>query len=312
MRLKDDVSVEKTQEKDVLLIDGKFPEKSHFSCPRSLPIPTIWPDRPLLLRESRCHYGYNEASEAKPMQLHGESCPFETDLFKGNIVVRMKNSPGTGNYFKGKKRFSSIVISGQFKRKLNCGTIFTGQEFCHPIKTPGMFMSKALLKFFKVLAPLLVAEITPNETYFLSPIIQTVQTLTVTADPVNLTRDMTVTEDLTLLDGDFAEGKKMHKAIFSKRKKYFSNQKNLNQYAFDTSNYFTFEFYDDKVDLNAMQLLVLKKRFELAKYLNGQPLRFLSRVIEPGDNNLGKYLWNFEVWHEKQTAAMKVLNLRDV
>jgi len=32
MRLKDDVSVEKTQEKDVLLIDGKFPEKSHFSC----------------------------------------------------------------------------------------------------------------------------------------------------------------------------------------------------------------------------------------------------------------------------------------
>mmetsp|Transcript_11758 Transcript_11758/g.13536 ORF Transcript_11758/g.13536 Transcript_11758/m.13536 type:complete len:354 (-) Transcript_11758:846-1907(-) len=311
MKVDADLEIEKLHEKEMLVIDGKFPERAHFSCPRSLPIPSIWPDRPLLFRQTRVHYGYDESSESKPWGIHEEAHDFETDLFVGSVIIRIRDSPGTDSYFEGKKRKSSFVITGRFKKELSCSTVTTGQEFCHPVKTPGVFLSKALLKFFKILAPLLKAEIGVDETYFLSPVIQTVQALNVSATPLILSRDMKVEEDLTLMGGDFAEGGSMHNASFARRKKYFSKSKILSKYSFDTTNYYTFDFYDDKIDLNTMTLSVLKKKFDLTKYLNGQPLRILSRIVEPDDENPGKYLWNFELWHEKQTADMKLLNMRE-
>eukprot|EP00954_Amorphochlora_amoebiformis_P015164 1188356-Amorphochlora_amoeboformis.AAC.1 len=45
---------------------------------------------------------------------------------------------------------------------------------------------------------------------------------------------------------------------------------------------------------------ILGKRFDLTKYLAGQPLRIMSKIRDSEN-----YLWNFELWHERQTESWK-------
>jgi len=51
------------------------------------------------------------------------------------------------------------------------------------------------------------------------------------------------------------------------------------------------------MDMEEFEFLLMGKRFPLAQYLHGQPVRVLARTIGP------QYAWNFEVWHEKQAQV---------
>ena len=82
------------------------------------------------------------------------------------------------------------------------------------------------------------------------------------------------------------------------RKKYFSKKENLGQFTFATDKFYTFDFYNDKVDLESFSLKVMGMEFELHEYIHSQPLRVLARIAQEGDPN-GQYLWNFEIWHKK-------------
>ena len=178
-------------------------------------------------------------------------------------------------------------------------------------------------RFFKVLAPLLKAHLSKDEAYFLSPLAQTVQVLHVSKNPYVLSKGVNVKEETTLLGLDFAK-KKLSNV---QRKKLLSSRKVLGKYAFNTEHCksakdyemnsamrtnrvfvhnvdYTFDFYNDKLDLENLQLVAAKRRFDLDKYLNGQPVRVLSRVMTDTAKG-GPYLWNFELWHDKQTKMMR-------
>jgi len=275
---------------------------AHFHCPNTLPLPSLWPDRPLLVRESALH-DTDPLSERPPLSLSsGSPFPFQTRLFRGEMLLRYDSArqPSSAPYFDGKRRLQSVVITGRFQREVAFHDLLTGQEFCHNVKSPGTMMSKALLSAIKVIAPLLSCRISPpgdpdHSSYFVSPLAQTVQKMRVGAEPFALSPSVAVEEDTRLLGGQFGGGGMDDK----QRKKFFSSRKNLEAFKFGTELYYTFDFYNDKMNLETWEFGLMGKRFKLERYLLGQPVRVLARAGDTAD-----YAWNFEVWHEKQTLTL--------
>ncbi|CAK9091110.1 Uncharacterized protein SCF082_LOCUS42929 [Durusdinium trenchii] len=298
------LEVADTYEDDVSVTSGKKRNARvhHFSCPRTLPHPQVWPTRPLLLRESRVHLGWDDLSSGKPLPTGGEVCEFETALFKGRMMFRMHTLEAAASYFEGKARLSSVVITGQFKEQLPFSEVQTGQEFCKPVRQPPSLITNAVVRFFRTLAPLLQVHV-GQQTYFLSPMAQTVQTMHISDSEVELRPDTVVEENF----GDTELGRPMT-AI--QRKKYLSKKSNLDQFAYDPSRHYTFDFYNDKLDMQDFHLRALGQRFDIQKYLKGQPLRILSRVSREGDPS-DMYLWNFELWHEKVVPFLRPASPRE-
>jgi len=264
--------------------------ETHFTCPRTLPHPKVWPTKPLLLRVSLVHHGWNADKTGSLLPTNGIPFSFETELFKGEAIFRLRGLESAKSYFDGRARLSSIVITGQFKEELPVEDVMTGQEFCKPIKQPNAILAKAVTKFFKLLAPLLQLYV-GKQTYFLSPMAQTVQVMHISDDPVTLTPDIDIDDNF----GQEELGQTMDRF---QRKKFFSKRQRLKEFRFRTNKFYTFDFYNDKIDLENFRLKALGQEFDIQKYLRGQPLRILSRVFSPG-NPKSMYLWNFELWNEK-------------
>jgi hypothetical protein len=116
--------------------------------PNTLPLPELWPDRPLLMREGGVA-SKSSTDEAPPMQMDASPYAFETSMFRGQVMTRTHRNPKCAEYFAGKRRMSSVVITGQFKHPISFADLVTGQEFCHPVKRPGIIMSRALMAVLK-------------------------------------------------------------------------------------------------------------------------------------------------------------------
>lgn len=72
---------------------------------------------------------------------------FETDLFKGCVVIWAVGLPSTPpGLFRGQKRKTSITIQGQFRRPLPLDDVVTGQEFLRrPKNLPAMWLVETVL-----------------------------------------------------------------------------------------------------------------------------------------------------------------------
>lgn len=224
-------------------------------------------------------------------------------------MLRLRG-PESKAYFQGKRRVSSLVVQGKFKKELGFREVYTGQEFTHALQPPGHFLAKAVLAFFRFLSPSMEAEyhydnpkadMVPNRTHFMSPVAATAGVVQVTseADAPKLTPSLRLNEDMTKLGGDLKDYVTKHPDMEKRiiwRKKYFHRVANLEKYAFDTDNVYTFDFYGDKIFFEEFHLKVLGRKFSVENYLNGQPLRLMTKLRASPD-----VLWDFEVWHERQT-----------
>jgi len=306
-------------------------------CPNALPHPSTWKTRPLLFRLSgSCHnvtgnlqpaWGrFEENVESKYLALkrtgekevaqgglpvNTEAFTFETSTFSGKGILRIP-SEETKEYFKGKRRLSSVLVQGKFKKKISFRDVLTGQEFCHPVKSPGYFITKAAFALFKTLSPSMEAnivaenekEMIPNATHFMSPMAATASIINISKDEKSaptLSTTARIQEDMRALGGELADSftkyPDMERRIIW-RKKYFNKITNLEKFSFDTDVIYTFDFYNDKLILEDLRLAILGKRFDLTSYLAGQPLRIMAKV-----RGSTQYLWNFELWHERQTES---------
>lgn len=142
-----------------------------------------------------------------------------------------------------------------------------------------------------------------KQTYFLSPVAQTVQAMHVGSEPVVLTPDMQVEDNF----GEAVLGRPMNGV---QRKKFFAKKANLAKFDFSPDNVYTFDFYNDKIDMETFRLKALGQEFDVQKYLKGQPLRILARDFKPG-NPSNFYLWNFEVWHQRAADHLPDASDRD-
>jgi len=86
--------------------------KTHFTCPVSNPMPSLWPEPPLLFRKSSVHFNWYGLSPKSPISTNGVAYPFETELFLGPVMFRARKTPETEAYFDNKRRLNSTVITG--------------------------------------------------------------------------------------------------------------------------------------------------------------------------------------------------------
>eukprot|EP00465_Bigelowiella_longifila_P009332 CAMPEP_0185260802 /NCGR_PEP_ID=MMETSP1359-20130426/9345_1 /TAXON_ID=552665 /ORGANISM="Bigelowiella longifila, Strain CCMP242" /LENGTH=183 /DNA_ID=CAMNT_0027847219 /DNA_START=208 /DNA_END=759 /DNA_ORIENTATION=+ len=147
-------------------------------------------------------------------------------------------------------------------------------------------------------------EMIPNATHFMSPMAATASIINISPDEKSapaLTATARIEEDMRAVGEEFEDSFKKHPDMEKRilwRKKYFNKISNLEKFSFDTDATYTFDFYNDKLILEDLRLAILGKKFDLTAYLAGQPLRIMAKV-----RGSTQYLWNFEVWHERQTES---------
>jgi len=225
-----------------------------------------------------------------------EFIAFETKLFKGEILFRLPNER-TAAYFKGKQRKESIIIRGQFKKRLSMAQVTTGQEFLRDLKVPMGWMVKLGLKVFKFFSPTLEAEIEDNHAKFYNLLVRVSQVMRVKRESCfkeKISLGAELKEDCVLFQQLFSDfNPKMDRF---ERKKWFGNKKKeqLKNKFFEPGLYYSFEFFQHLFD-NITYKINLGFSADVCKILNGQPLRIMAKDSESGD-----YLWDFEMWHDKQ------------
>lgn len=61
---------------------------------------------------------------------------------------------------------------------------------------------------------------------------------------------------------------------------------------------YTFHLFQHMVDLSTCELDLAVSRFDLTRYLDGQPLQFMMRTRDSGAT-----IFAFEIWHEQLLPA---------
>jgi len=115
----------------------------------NLPHVSQWPNSLIYFqsgRKTQCR-SHKKDRNVSSLPL-GEAIEFETDLFKGKILLRLRNifdnvPDDHTEYFEGNKKFKNIVIQGQFKEKLKMSDVWFGDVYEKP-----QIMSRVTSRFF--------------------------------------------------------------------------------------------------------------------------------------------------------------------
>jgi hypothetical protein len=273
-----------------------------------LPAPNEWPHRPVLLcvntptdpsLKVESKYGVGPCPIGKPFW-------FSSDLFEGYCLVRIKNiansdDPESDNrYFDGRRRMFQTIVQGRFKETLAVNTVLTGHEFVAPLKNlPHEWILKAATNIIRKVAPGSEICVAGERPTMLAPLAGTSQVVRV--DEPGKEPDIAsiegVEEDCKLLGGRFEKSS----VGSSSRKTYLANPKKSSRYTFDVDRVYTFDFYQNLLNVGTYKLDLGIASISMSPILNGQPIQCLAKTTD------GRYLWSFQIWHESLVPRLKDL-----
>jgi hypothetical protein len=256
-----------------------------------MPSVELWPHRPIFLKagaETEV-IGLSEG-EALPLGIPFE---FETPLFKGKLLVRLRNAktddPASHDaYFKGRERVMQTVVQGQFKRPVNMADVYVGGIFKQPMRLvpPPLFM-RLMKVLFERIAPGVVLDLASKEPKVVTLYAGTAQTISV--DAPGQEPDMTAAD---LPENLFRSFGNKFKSL-QERKRKLSTPNEAAKYEFDTASVYTLQIYDKAMDYGTYNIkLPVYGNFHLSPALGPQPLS-LSAVTRTGE-----VIYDFDVWHE--------------
>eukprot|EP01060_Flectonema_neradi_P011192 TRINITY_DN18281_c0_g2_i1.p1 TRINITY_DN18281_c0_g2~~TRINITY_DN18281_c0_g2_i1.p1 ORF type:complete len:584 (+),score=123.49 TRINITY_DN18281_c0_g2_i1:159-1910(+) len=256
-----------------------------------------WPHRPVNCRFGTTLGGDVDMPDPECVPINNmEPTPFETDLFKGYVMLNLRNVDGEtdpwgeGGRFHGKRRNVVLTIQGQFKKELPYTNVYCGLMWKKQlVNLPWGIMVKAAEGAIATLSPGAVSDIQAAEfPHFMNLLLAGVDTLDVRTDedgPLDIS-NVIVTER-----SQWSTPKQRMGYSKKLRGKNADDENNV----WKTDRQYTFDFYGDKVELTRFVAMVpTLSPFHLEKYFNGQPFPFVART---GD---GEILWNFEIWNEIQ------------
>jgi hypothetical protein len=246
-----------------------------------------WPHRPIYLKASgeTKVFGIPE-DEALPL---GVPFEFETPLFKGSMLVRLRNAKSDDPekhdaYFQGRKRVMQTVVQGRFKKAVNMADVFVGSIFKEPIHlAPPPFFMSVLQRVFPGLI-LDLASKTPKVVTLYAGKAQTISVDAPGDEP-----DIAAVDLFENVSRSFGDKFKSIKA----RQRKLSSPHKAAKYHFDPENVYTLQIYDETMDYGTYNVrLPFYGNFPFSKFLGPQPMS-LSAVTTTGD-----LLYHFDVWHE--------------
>jgi len=246
-----------------------------------------WPHRPLFIgnaldvqqtaKDDDCSY---------PI---GIPFDFETELFRGSALVRVRylessmNVVGDEKYFFGRKRMSQFIVQGRFLRPIPCSDVQFGAEFNLPlVQPPPSFLHKIIKRIVRRVSPGIEVELRGDKPKILVTLAESVQVLR---------RDVPGDEpDITSID--LQEHNELGLAS-KQRRQYFAQPDQAARHVFDTDHVYTFESFDDFMDYKYYKMNIVVMKYNLANTLNSQPLRHMAK-----SKKCGSYLYFFSMMHE--------------
>ncbi|KAL3926179.1 MAG: hypothetical protein SGBAC_013576 [Bacillariaceae sp.] len=282
--------------------------------------PSKWPQRPAYFcAHPDVHTKDHEAGAPLPL---GEFVEFETDLFVGKMLCRLKPFPPTSaaeeqaeqansakmeshkDYFHNKKRHYQFVVQGHFRKAIPLSDLVLGDFYERPfLGIPKGTIMRMYQKFMEALSPGMEMDMT-SDTPKIFTAFGSAQTMHVSmpgqepdlAKPEVLNN---LQDDTKLLFGE-KPPKKGIVASPSKRRTYLSKPKNASKYSTDPEHVYTVELYDHTMCFGSYQHHVMGVKADMAKTLNAQPLAFA--IFTKHDQSV---VCKFPVWHERLLEEMK-------
>lgn len=247
-----------------------------------------------------------------------------SDLFEGLVVVHIKGFPDEeGNvldseYFDRPERQGvtwSIQVQGRFLRPFTADDILFGNTFDRPLKLP--WGSGLALKFMHVIDPTLEHDLTGPQPWALSPLVSTMPHLTHTSlargrVPPSFPPKYSIVDDgsslntrspssspslspssspsssadsLSSISSKGSKKSALHNPTKTRRS-HFSNTENRRAVQFGQDDVLTTDFCYGFITFPTLSLcLPGGLSFDLAKYWDGQPVRFVCCARpEPGQS----------------------------
>jgi hypothetical protein len=241
---------------------------------------------------------------------------FESSLFKGTILVRVRFSEGTTTeaynddkgYFAGMNRRYQIVVRGKFKEEIPWTSCVAGLQLERPCgKLPPKWITNGALKVVSFFAPQLKTGIDGNRPYSLTPLGSTPQTLRV-EEHAKMDASMEelqfepIHDSHTLLGEAYLNPSSLSRARF--RKKNFDKlfvEKSPTPVT-STHKIYTFEFLQHLLNFHdfSIELGSMLGHISLQQSLDGQPLQIMARYGEKEQK-----IWAFDLWHQSLVEDSK-------
>ena len=233
----------------------------------------------------------------------------DSDLFQGRISVRIKSFTGSdpsgvehradAPYFSaghGKNQSWSMQIQGRFKTPVNADDLVFGNEFDKPIKDHLPYGTSLALQFVKLVDPNLEHDLYADKPHAWSPYLATMPRINsvVIGDkdvddwPSFPTHPEYVEDDITsLIPPALAEKEKDTVANFKGidkaheyRQRFLGNKVHRKEITVDDKQLITADFFNGFIDFNDLTLHIPFSgglKFDLKKYWDGQPVRYICK-----------------------------------
>eukprot|EP01023_Acetabularia_acetabulum_P034283 TRINITY_DN32189_c0_g2_i1.p1 TRINITY_DN32189_c0_g2~~TRINITY_DN32189_c0_g2_i1.p1 ORF type:complete len:353 (+),score=35.84 TRINITY_DN32189_c0_g2_i1:159-1217(+) len=255
-----------------------------------------WPDSPCILRPSSLVSGSVVSEDVSRIPINSHiGLKFESDLFKGKAWFYVRGLETTPlDMFEGKKRRSHLVIQGKFKKTVRSDNLVTGQDFQRPAKNlPAAWL---LDKIFALIGSILGSRLhigkSSERPYVMGNILSLAQAICVTPEGQEPPALFPVVEDMSAVGIEELSNRRGHPVSSSVRKRILQSHHVRKKVKFQPGQTWTFHIWQHLVDFSQYELHLLTT-WDLSRYLDGQPIQFMSKDLKSG-----KYLWNFEVWHK--------------
>ncbi len=150
------------------------PESDIDAALASLPLLSEWEQWPVLFRISPSLSPNVRRLDCKdpfaPIRINCNdvSVPFETNLFRGRVIVRMSGLPNAEDYFRGRKRLTDLVVQGQFLRPVRFDRLMTGQKFSSKLKAVHGGLARVAVGLIKKLQPSVEIDLLSNSPFWVS------------------------------------------------------------------------------------------------------------------------------------------------
>lgn len=307
----------------------------HPLVPPTLPIGQ-WPHQSILLQVgANTHVLHptttssvsSSASSVATAEQQQESLPigipieFETALFRGQFLVRLRNNTSDDpkshdDYFRDRKRILQTVVQGQFKKNTAMSDLYVGTVFRQPMKyAPPPFFMRMLRGLFQRIAPGAILDFASNKPRIISLYAGSAKAISIDVpgqEPDIRSSDLT--ESITNLDKvqqqqeSSGTGRRKSRKnrkntsimntdpsewSIADRQRILSNPDTASNYIFDTEHVYTMEIYDDAMDYGRYEIrLPIYGNFNFSEAIGVQPMTFTAVTKQ------NEIMYDFALWHE--------------
>jgi len=245
-----------------------------------------------------------------------------SDLFEGRVAVFIKleesrdeycSEEDVHDYFRRPDRKGvtwSIQVQGRFLKNFKADDIVFGNTFDRPLQLP--WGSGAVLKFMSIIDPTMEHDLAGPQPWALSPLISTMpyfhhQRRISGSPPIPFPGHDSLTDNVENMRSTKKIPEKVSQSSHGRRA-WFSNAKNRQDVTFGPNDLITTDFCYGFLKFPQLHLVLPAGiSFDLKKYWDGQPVRFVCCERHPDGFQEAKSFWCvvFEIIDEDDDLGLE-------